>query len=243
MLQREPGGCSATVTNCNALTQCHRFNSGIATIEVGAGNDQKTLSIHEDIIKETSPFFRAALDKKWDTGQTRAIELRDDTSEVVSCYVDWCYSKHIHSSKPVPPTGLKRTDIQAETIFLAKVYVFGEKIQDDAFCDVVITAMAEMADQKFYRESNPNPWFHYADPVTISIIYNGTTADSPARRFLVDVYVSFACKGWFEKGTKYLRTPEFLQDLLVAHLKPESSRRGVGLVRDRRKEWFKQKDV
>lgn len=63
------------------------------------------------------------------------ICLLDASSDIVASYLEWLYSGNIasighSSSKP-------EFDVVEEYVHLAHMYVFGEKIEDDAFCDQV----------------------------------------------------------------------------------------------------------
>ncbi|KAK4495655.1 hypothetical protein PRZ48_012923 [Zasmidium cellare] len=216
--------------------QWFKYTCGIITIKAGDGEARKTLSIHEDIIKSSSPFFRAALDKNWKEAQSREITLPSDSAEVVSCYVDWCYSKQIASTHLFSEQSLR--DLDEEDALLADLYVFGEKVQDDRFCNAVMTAMAELMDQEFVTDgvlASRSP-----GPSTVKTIYDGTPTDSPARRFLVDQYVAYGSQEWFDGNDEYLQCPEFLRDLALAQLRPKAVFRDDGdYVRDRCIKWFK----
>lgn len=128
-------------------------------------------------------------------------------------------------------------DIGEEHVFLAKLYVFGDKTQDDEFCNAVITALTELSDQHIISKNVR----HFPGPLAVLIIYEGTPSDSPARRFLVDIHISHGRRDWIRERNGYLKAPAFLQDLSSALLKPTNSCND--LVYDRRKEWFKQQDA
>ncbi|KAF2167852.1 hypothetical protein M409DRAFT_21999 [Zasmidium cellare ATCC 36951] len=220
-----------------------RFSGGIVTIKAGTGEGQQTFSIHEDVIKENSPFFRAALDKKWKEGQARAVELPEDSPEVVAAYVDWCYSKEIMCKKAGSSNEYTRLDIHREQWILAELYVFGEKVQDDSFCDSVMTALTEACELEVNEPLDEQFGYCFLpEDGIVSLIYDGIPPNSPARRFVVDMYVSYATKEWFSPSTPWLKNPEFLKDLVVANLKDSPLQQSVEAeVRSRRKEWFKQK--
>lgn len=188
-----------------------RFSSNIVTVVAGSGAAPRTFSIHEDIINNSSHFFRAALEKNWKERKTRKINLPDDTSEVVASYVDWCYTQEIAFKDE------EHTDPEEEFDLLAKLYVFGDKNQDTAFCSAVVLAMRQLTRgfRKFQDEDMLTPI--YPGPNAISIIYQGTPGDCAARRVLVDLYVATGAKDWLEND-EILNIPEFLRDLAIARL-------------------------
>lgn len=162
--------------------------------------------------------------------------MPEDTPEVVSAYVDWLYSDKIFPKSDEPPVDA-RTHGQ-ESDHLAKLYVFGEKNQDDAFCDAVITAwtrhLGKKIDGRYY-------WFP-AD--SIRQLYAGTSSSSPARRFVVQTFVKYGCKAWLQEDPRFSQVAllEFLKDVVVEQFGNGSVQvPKEGEIFDKRREWFKQK--
>lgn len=143
-------------------------------------------------MQDNSPFFKAALSKKWNEGTERpcTIELPKDQVDIVAAYVDYLYVDDIKAEK---------------TIFswLAHLYCFGEKIQDDGFCDALLLAI----------RSGAGPGRFSPGIDTVNIIYAGTPKNAPMRRFLVELYAQRATAvSQFPENT----CSEFLRDLVVA---------------------------
>ncbi|KAK4632286.1 hypothetical protein CLAFUW4_03614 [Fulvia fulva] len=115
-----------------------RYTSDIVVLKVG--EKKETLTIHENKLGEDSAFFPAALKESWAEGQKGAIELPDDDFDAVAYYVDWLYCKQI--------IGCVNDDNAADYITLAKLFVFGEKMQGEEFQSEVLRTMIKGMDQK-----------------------------------------------------------------------------------------------
>ena len=180
----------------------------IVTLRIGR-EPSRSISAHEAVLTEQSLFFRTALSKKWREGGSREIELPHDDYDVVAAYVDWLYFGKI-ASKPIAPPELPIDD--GEYDFLARLYSFGEKIQADLFCNTVVDAMTLKTDVLAADGTRTFP-----SHAAIAALYSGTPNDSPARRFLVDMYVEFGTEKWIPDEAD-LNHVEFLTDLTRALL-------------------------
>ncbi|CAK4030495.1 hypothetical protein DOTSEDRAFT_74030 [Lecanosticta acicola] len=170
----------------------------------------RDFAVHEAILREHSPFFRTALDQKWREGRSKHIDLPRDDGDVVGAYLDWLYFKKI-ACKPISPPELPLDD--GEYHFLARLYAFGEKIQADAFCDDIIDAMAFKTDDVADDGTRTFP-----SHTAIMALYDGTPTSSPARRFVVEMYVTFGAEHWVPDESEY-NHPDFVMDLVHAFLK------------------------
>lgn len=101
------------------------YSGKTITIRVGAENDDvevEELSCHKPLLEEGSPFFRAALDKQWREGQNVEIGLPEDEPDMVAAYISWLYDGEID-----PPSSFDAEE-DITYPYLAKLYVFGEKV-------------------------------------------------------------------------------------------------------------------
>lgn len=97
---------------------------------------------------------------------------------------------------------------------LAKLYVLGEKLLDDAFQDRVLDVIICLT----RKEVEGVKYFPGNDE--INIIYKGTGRSSPARRLLVDAFTLDGKENWMEEGEEFWPVPEqFKDDLLKSMLK------------------------
>ncbi|KAF7187847.1 hypothetical protein HII31_10747 [Pseudocercospora fuligena] len=207
----------------------------IVTIRVANNSNcsSRDFSIHEAILSEHSPYFRAALDDKW-RESSRIMELPFDEVDVVAAYIHWLYFKRV-ASKPISPPELPMDD--GEYLTLARLYCFGEKVQDDAFCDDVMTAMTLKTDDIAEDGTRTFP-SHSA----VMALYNGTTNHSVARQFMVDMYCEFGMDQWIPKEAE-LNHPEFLADLVHAFLGQKSTVSHKQPNYPRRRTWHKRRQT
>ncbi|KAK4556499.1 hypothetical protein LTR86_006643 [Recurvomyces mirabilis] len=122
----------------------------------------------------------------------------DDTCQKVECSALEDLTKEDTVQDPTPDD-IATTEYQV----LADMYCFGEFVQDARFQDAVIDAI--MA-----RVKQGGADFHYY-PTTpiINTIYEGTLADSPARRLMVHIYSTQGISEWVTDDIN----PEFLLEL------------------------------
>ncbi|USW55517.1 Putative BTB/POZ domain-containing protein [Septoria linicola] len=189
-------------------TRTNTIDDRIVTLKVGPA-PTTDFSVHEGILTEHSTFFRSALDNRWREGRSRVVEMPEDSADVATAFVEWLYFRRI-ASKPVFPPLLPMDD--GEYAFLARLYAFGEKVQADPFCDDCLTAMVLKTDEVAEDGTRTFP-SHSA----ITTLYNSTPGDSPARRFVVDMYVDFGMNAWIPREPD-VNHPEFLADLVHAFM-------------------------
>ena len=194
---------------------------------VKVGSKPVTFDVHENTLRQTSAFFKAALEQqRWKEGVSGVIELPsdDELSEVdpavFDAYLQWLYSGKVDYKCDI--TEKTRESHNVEFVKLAHMYVLGEKVQDDTFCDAVIDTTI---DKIMYHLADGTRWFATTDPV--NIIYGGTPTGSPARRFLVDIYVRYGKSDWVEEERDV--DHEVLLDLARAFLdsRPQPKRDGI----------------
>ncbi|PPJ58588.1 hypothetical protein CBER1_06682 [Cercospora berteroae] len=174
-----------------------RYNSRIITLQVG--KEPETITIHEDNLRQSSQFFRAALDRHWREGTSGEIRLPEDHVEIVSAYVDWLY-RGTCMEDCLNEDGDYVCEMWQT---LAKMYVFGEKIQDARFSNVVLARMLDYIDKS---GSSPGE-------LAIRTVYEGTTVHSPVRQLLVAIWAAKAKGEWFKSIEEY--PEEFLMDLAM----------------------------
>ncbi|KAK4495748.1 hypothetical protein PRZ48_013016 [Zasmidium cellare] len=199
-----------------------RFTSDIVTLKVGESKSE-TFTIHADTLKQHSPFFKAALDKKWREGQSLQVDFPEDEPDTIEAYLGW-----LHDGKVEAPESPGTDDLTFP--FLAKLYVLGEKIQDNAFCNSVIDKITEVLDSPEWEDSSPG--FSSSN-----IIYDGTPDDSPARTLFAFYFLHY---GNFKKDESMDRLhPAFLRDILVLHSSRKDPTPNAPLS-PKRQEWHKK---
>jgi hypothetical protein len=94
-------------------------------------------------------------------------------------------------------------------VLLSRVYALAEKLKDDTTKDMVLVTMHTKS-----KEPSADRRSGFPGLVSINTIYSGTPRNSPAHRFLVDLYTEFADSSF--NLTAYADAhKEFLYDMLV----------------------------
>ena len=57
------------------------------------GAQQEQFTVHQDMICDRSPFFKAACSKGWVEHEARKVNLPDESPEIFQAYLDWAYSQ------------------------------------------------------------------------------------------------------------------------------------------------------
>lgn len=183
-------------------------------MKLEVGTDKTTVTSHEDNLRQTSPFFRAALDKQWKENTSGEIKLPEDETDVVTAYVDWLYSKTV--SEAICRDNCEG-ELQPDFNFLISLYVFAEKVQDDRFADAALCQMLEQMDL-----GKKEAW--YPGQPALARAYEGTPDGSPLRRLLACVWAKYLSPSWFGLGEVY--PMEFMVDLA----KQFSEFRGIPVI-------------
>ncbi|PPJ59893.1 hypothetical protein CBER1_08329 [Cercospora berteroae] len=196
-------------TRQQALT-LPRYTCAIITVAVGTNESPDEFRVHEDLLREHSDFFEAALNNQWKEAQERKITLPEDEPDVVDTYVQWLYGSTIEAAAP----SAMQIEGRITNRIWAKLYVFGDKIQDRVFANAVMEAWTAALDSP-----PPGAIRTFPDIRCILTIYQHTTPGNPARKFLVHVWAAYRKLRWMEEGrhkNSLLECPEFLLDLARA---------------------------
>ncbi|CAK4030501.1 unnamed protein product [Lecanosticta acicola] len=207
-----------------------RFSSAPLTIIVGPPDAQQTFYVHAAWIQQKSAFFHAAFDRKWQEAQSRQLELPEDIPEVVAAYLEWIYFAALPSHSNI---GLTQAELPRHYRLLAQLYVFAEKIQDDACCNRVLASFAQRCEEPVL--AGTPVLFTYE---TLRIIYAGTPPASPIRRFFVDVASESGHATFSRDADAYPR--EFLVELTYSLL-VRCPQPKVGNYFLEREKWYKKR--
>ncbi|KUL85134.1 hypothetical protein ZTR_06255 [Talaromyces verruculosus] len=159
-------------------------------VDVLVGEKKDIFSVHEKLIRASSPFFDKAMSGAWLESAQHTIQLPEDEPEIFGIYVYWLYygTLPVYCDKPGPPAN-------QEYLKLVKAYTLGDKLMDTGFQNAAIDAIVEKSTSKTLDE---HEWF----PVTevVEFAYNNTHKSAPVRRLLVDLHVSVAQGDWLDFG-------------------------------------------
>lgn len=201
---------------------------------------QDAFVIHEKYLRKRSAVLQAQIDQCLREVRNLEIDLSEFHKDIVAVYIDFCTSGAINldlstSIQRAAQHAKKDSPIYAEHRFLAKLYVFGEKMQDYQFCNKVMACMTAACDKKDEIRINQV----YPDKPAIQTIYEGTSPGSPARAFLVDLYTRLGRPGWFTKY-EWACHPEFMWELTKALLAERAEPvRGEFRFHEVRMNWYR----
>ncbi|KAE9373267.1 hypothetical protein N431DRAFT_337511 [Stipitochalara longipes BDJ] len=182
------------------------------TLEVGEGDEQVKISVHQNILCAASPFFEAACKPEWMKSEGRVIKLPEDDPEAIRGFVYWAYYDEISIAKELPVS--QRSDNMEnamQTVFglLAKLYLLGEKYQIPRLKNDAIDATM------LY---NPNSWLPIA---TVLHIYENTLPESPFRKLMLDIVLYDYEADQIEECAEMM-CRDFLVDLAISLSKKDS---------------------
>lgn len=146
-------------------------------IEIVVGTDRPvTFCVHEELLRASACFFKAALSHDWKEARSRTISLNSDEPEIFRLYMHWLY----RGTLPTRIASRNAIVDNKEYLQLSKAYVLGDKLQDGHFTDAVMDAIIDKSSEMLFCPNND----------MISYVYDNTTELSQLRLFLVDSYVN-----------------------------------------------------
>lgn len=216
---------TVTKTYKQTLTDCSQFSSPIVKIIVGDpeadASDKvllRTFYVHKDILVSNSVFFAKALNSyqstspdpsiAWVEAETGVVRLPEDKPEVFAEYLLLRYRGTTPLSKVPTDTSIGRDAIAELQWSLSRLYVFAEKIQDLTAKRAILTTIIESTNIKSINGST-----YSVGCGPIHLLYDGTTASDPMRRFLTRSGVAFGQASWSEDAPSYHH--EYLVDVVA----------------------------
>jgi len=170
------------------------------------GPDEQELVVCGQLLTKTSEFFEAALKKEWKEGQTRMVRLPEEDAETTIHYLDFVCGQGL------PTRALKLygdfAESEDEYLMLAQLYAFGERVLHKAVRNAV---MAEVLRISSLRNEKGGMFLPGDD--AILAIYQATPANSPVRRLLVDLHVSYGLPNSLTPDTSDMNCMIHLADL------------------------------
>ena len=153
-------------------------------IIITVGTCEKNFFVHEEVIRASSAFLKAALSKEWKDCGERSLKLPEADENAFKAYVQWLYTGRVLDVSLDEIEGPH--DHEPNFFALAKLYVFGEQILDTTFqdyiVDAIVDAIKEPGQQRVRVPIHP----------IIDLIWPNTSRGSPARRAIVDTWARFA---------------------------------------------------
>ncbi|EME41217.1 hypothetical protein DOTSEDRAFT_26414 [Dothistroma septosporum NZE10] len=149
-----------------------RHSGPIVVLTVG--KNAQAFNVHSEYLRDHSPVFNNLLEHSWIKKVVHEIDLPDDCVDVVGTYVDWLYNRTLGFHLETSLTGTTSPD---HNLFVA-LYCFGQRVQSDAFCDIILSYMLQYS-QKYDLWPSPH---------VVKAAYAGTIAGRPLRDCLIEIY-------------------------------------------------------
>jgi hypothetical protein len=152
---------------------------------------KQSMIVHTSYLTRNSEFFVSALKEVWIEGQTRTIELDEETPELMAYYLDWMYTTQL------PTKGFKLIGTESSKVvtydLLAKLYVLGERRLDSRLRNAITAEFIRL--RLVFHNIFECQQSRRAS--CINIIYQGTSVGSPVRRLMVDLSLRSGCSRCF----------------------------------------------
>jgi hypothetical protein len=169
------------------------------------GPDEQRMAVHGQLLSQDSRFFQAALKEEQleDQGKNRVIRLPEESPIHMGYYVE-----HMHGLPPPTHALGEKSHYRVPEItehykLLAELYVVGERRMDAKYQNQIIQELFRLV-----QLTGKSPGTDYAN-----IIYQGTTAESPARRVAVDYAARCVGDYWYRDIDDKVPHAEFWCDL------------------------------
>lgn len=158
----------------------------------------------------SSEFFTAAPKKEWKEGQTRTIELPEDDTKTVTQYLDFIYkgllvSHSIQHGNDLKEAYSKKAELQ---LMLCQLYIFGERVLHSSLRNAIVKEHIRLMALK---DDNGSHW--YPNWISAKAVYEGTPANSPMRRLMIDILLGHGNAKWLD-GKDLSDCPELLIDVI-----------------------------
>ncbi|KAH7406952.1 ribonucleotide reductase inhibitor-domain-containing protein [Phaeosphaeria sp. MPI-PUGE-AT-0046c] len=171
-------------------------------VAVHVGDEPRTFYVHETLLCSNSMFFTKALEKEWEEGETRQVDLPDCRPDTFRIWVKWMYTGRLCYAPTERDDGGQWF---ARDFFDWKhVYELGDFLQDSDLKDAAIDAHVEgMIETNQYALFVPY-W-----------IYPYSTAASAHRKLAVDLCIEVWNREDFALNQEYF-PPDFLHDIMAS---------------------------
>ena len=168
-----------------------------------AGSDQTACHVHQDLLCNASPVFKAAFSGAFKESSDRSILLPEDDAESVERLIQWLYTKHFQLVKPTSTVTQEECYMQ-----LATLNTLAEKYNIVALKNQIVDELFTLTEHRDFNTPPQRP--------VISYVYNNTSEGSYFRKILVAWYTWMIDFTWYGKdvSTQVLQSiPDFATDL------------------------------
>ncbi|KAM0710195.1 hypothetical protein Q7P35_002557 [Cladosporium inversicolor] len=170
------------------------------------GPEKQKLVAYGHRLARTSQFFTTEFQKELLEGQTRVICFPEKQINTVTRYLDFVCGEGLPTDHTVTYDDLE--PYEDAYFHLFQLYTFGERVLDAEVQRAVVTETFRLSSLQSVEGERWLP-----EERAISVIHQGTPAESPARRMLVDLQLSFGLAHSLESDTY---DPTYLGDVARA---------------------------
>ncbi|KAF2851801.1 hypothetical protein T440DRAFT_422502, partial [Plenodomus tracheiphilus IPT5] len=156
----------------------------VIAVRVGPEPNHTDFTIHETLIRKSSPFFEKSLGNKWRKAQERVVRLPTCSASAFSLYMQWLYTNRLHA---IPKDASGST---SELANLVPACLLGEYLQDISFQDHVMDAIIE------WKKKAKRPDCERITEIWVKIIYSQTNEISPLRLFFANLVAWHTTHEW-----------------------------------------------
>jgi len=162
----------------------------------------QTFFIHSGLLKGRAKLFDKIVEG------SKAVCLPNFSPEIGSVYVHWLYTRKV----------LTGTSLTTDLPALVHAWALGAYLNDSDFENAVMNAIVLLI-----SESQPFGWQLSVKTEMINLVYESTTAGSPLRRLMVDIWIRCGNERYLGEECKDT-SPFFLADLVTALLPAAKAR-------------------
>ena len=183
----------------------YRFE-GVPVVTFYVGPDKVVFHVHEHLVFDASPVFKAAFSGNFKEASQRSMSLSDDDKDSVERMVQWLYTKKLDVTVPVSKETAQECYMQ-----LAKLNTLAEKYD-------IYLLQNDIIDELFNLQKSGNSY-----PPQIPIIkhvYDNTIERSSFRKLMVAWFAYHIEFEWYERdttrGVLANISPDFVIDVAIA---------------------------
>ena len=178
--------------------------SDIQMVRLVAGQEKTQILVHENVLFEASPVFKAAFTSEFKESSERAIYLPDDDATLIDILIQSLYAPESR------PNGI---DSIMQSL---RLYVLADKYD--------IVKVKNKTCEDVYLSLYYLPSLSACGPLmsVVKFVYENTTSMAPMRRAIVDWFVYTVDSSWFsgEDSRRWLlAVPEFGADAFAVLVK------------------------
>ena len=175
---------------------------GVPIITFYVGQDKIVFHVHQNILFDASPVFKAAFSGSFKEASERSMPLPDDDKDSIGRMIQWLYTRKFHLTAPVSKETSDHCYME-----LAKLNTLAEKYD-------IYLLKNHIVDELFALTKPPKNFGAPRLPV-VKHVYNNTMARSSFRTLLVAWYAYRIDFNWYELDATREHLAEIPHDFAI----------------------------